>query len=214
MRKLLVTRFHLLLLGLLAAITATAFVKVPEATGLPVHWGLDGKPDQIWPRDQALWVFPSIAIVLIAISLLIGRLASGEQLDAGRPVLETVIAGLLALCCALQFAFLLIGIGSDIDMLRLLAFALAALFVALGAALPRARPNVYAGIRLPWTMKSPQTWRATHRLTGVLMAAAGLSLAVVALLWPAPATLLVAIGLAVFLPTLVGAIFSFVVSRR
>jgi len=214
MRKPLLTRFHLLLLGVLVSLTATAFVKVPAAAGLPVHWGLDGKPDQIWPRDEALWVFPGVAAVLVILFLAIGQFAPEDQIKGGRPVIETAIAGLLGLCCAMQFAFILLGIGSDIDLIRVITTLLALIFTGLGLALPRSRPNVYAGIRLPWTMQDARNWQATHRLTGALMVVAGVALGAVALLWPTPADMLIAVGLAVFLPILMGGVFSFLYARR
>ncbi|MEO8882626.1 MAG: DUF1648 domain-containing protein, partial [Devosia sp.] len=77
-RKLIVTRFHLLLLGILIAITATAFVKIKAEVGLPVHWGLNGQPDQIWPRNQALMIFPIIGVLLTALFAAIGRFAPPE----------------------------------------------------------------------------------------------------------------------------------------
>jgi hypothetical protein len=43
------------------------------------------------------------------------------------------------------------------------------LFVILGNYLPNVRPNYFIGIRTPWTLENPQTWRATHRVGGRLM---------------------------------------------
>ena len=78
-RKPLVTRFHLLLLGLLVAVTATAFVKIPADAALPVHWGLDGHPDQVWPRIPALLMFPLIGAVITGLFLAIGRFTPPEM---------------------------------------------------------------------------------------------------------------------------------------
>lgn len=209
-RKPLVTRFHLALFGLLAAITAVAFVKIKADVGLPVHWGLDGTPDRIWPRNQALLVLPAIGVVLIGLFAVIGQFAAKEQVEPGRHVAEAMLSALLGLLCLLQFSLILIGVGSDIDMVRIVTFGLAALLLVLGSVLPGSEPNAYAGIRLPWTMKDPRNWAATHRLTGVLFIVAGLGLAAVAWLLPSPADMLPAIGVAIFAPLLVGVIFSLV----
>ena len=90
----------------------------------------------------------------------------------------------------------------------------AALLVVVGLALPRSRPNVYAGIRLPWTMRDPANWRATHRLAGVLFVIAGLGLGVLAILRPDPTSLLAGLAAALIVPTLVGGIYSFIRARR
>lgn len=207
-RKPLVTRFHLALIGLLAAITAVAFVKIKADVGLPVHWGLDGTPDRIWPRNQALLVLPAIGVLLTGLFAAIGQFAAAEQVEASRHIAEAMLSALLGLLCLLQFALILIGVGSDIDMVRIVTFGLAALLVVLGAVLPGSEPNAYAGLRLPWTMKDPRNWAATHRLSGALFIIAGVGLAAVAWLWPDPADMLPAIGIAIFAPLLVGGIFS------
>jgi uncharacterized membrane protein len=62
-------------------------------------------------------------------------------------------------------------------------------------------------------MADPANWRATHRLTGGLMVVAGLTLAAVALFWSTPVNLLLAIGPALFLPVIIGALYSFLRAR-
>ena len=42
-------------------------------------------------------------------------------------------------------------------------------FVVMGNYLGNLRPNFFVGIRTPWTLENPETWRATHRLGGRLM---------------------------------------------
>ncbi len=49
-------------------------------------------------------------------------------------------------------------------------------FVVLGNFLGNLRPNYFVGIRTPWTLENPETWRATHRLGGRLMFFGGLIL--------------------------------------
>jgi uncharacterized membrane protein len=98
-------------------------------------------------------------------------------------------------------------------MVRIIAFAVAAFCIVMGLSLPQSRPNAYAGIRLPWTMKSPANWTATHRLTGVLMVIGGIGLGLVAWLRPNPADMMLAMAAALVLPVLVGGIFSFLRAR-
>lgn len=213
-RKQIVTRFHLLLLGVLVAITATAFVKINADVGLPVHWGLDGRPDQIWPRNQALLIFPIIGVLLVALFAAIGQFARPEQIEPGRYIAEAMLTGLLLLLCALQLSFIFIGIGSDIDLARIVTFGVALILILLGFALPNSAPNAYAGVRLPWTMKDRANWTATHRLTGILYIVAGVALATVAWFRPDPVDMLPAIAVSVLAPILIGGIFSFIRRKR
>jgi uncharacterized membrane protein len=212
-RKQIVTRFHLFLIGVLVAITATAYVKIPADSGLPVHWGFDGHPDRIWPRDAALLLFPIVGLLLTALFAAIGQFAAVERVEPGRHVAETMLTGLLGLLCALQFSLILIGIGSDIDMIRIISFAVAVIVLLLGIALPKSQPNAYAGIRLPWTVRNDRNWAMTHRLTGILLVVGGIGLALVAWLWPDPANLLEAMAAALLVPFAAGTLFSFVARR-
>jgi uncharacterized membrane protein len=213
-RKSIVTPFHILLSGVLLVVTAIGYVKIPAAAGLPMHWGLDGRPDRIWPRDPALAALPAIALALLVLFFAIGRLAPQEKVDPGRVVAEAAISAVLLILCALQFSLLLIGTGSEVDLVRIVSAAVAMALVILGLALPRSAPNAYTGVRLPWSMTDPANWRATHRLTGALMVIAGLILAAVALLWATPVNLLETIGPAVFLPIIIGALYSVFRARR
>jgi uncharacterized membrane protein len=212
-REQIVGRFHLAMLGFLAAITATAVYKIPEASGLPVHWGFDGRPDQIWPRDEALMVFPIIAICLTALFAAIGQFAPVERVEPGRHISAAMLTGLLGLLCALQFSLILIGVGSDIDLIRIIAFALALFWMGTGVALTQAKPIDFTGLRLPWTIKHPANWTASHWLAGGLMVVCGLGLIAVAWLQPGPVDLLIAIAAALLLPLVLGGLFSFVRSR-
>ncbi len=213
-REPIVTRFHLLLLGLLVGIAATGFFKIHVEAGLPMHWGFDGKPDQIWPRNEALSMFPIAGILLTGLFALIGIVVPAEQLEPGRYVWETILAGLLGLFCLVEFALLLIGIGSEIDLVGSICYGVAALLLGLGVMLPTAPPNAYAGVRLPWTARTPANWKATHRLTGMLCLVAGLALGGLTYMRPDPRQLLAALFAALAMPLIVGGLVSLVLSRR
>ena len=212
-RKLIVTRFHLFLVGVLLAVMATALVKIQAGTDLPVHWGFDGKPDRFWPRLPALLMFPVIGFLLTGLFALIGRFAPVEAIEPGRHMSQLLLTGLLGLLCALEFALILLGIGADLDMIRLVCFAVAIFLLILGSLLPQSQRNSITGLRLPWTLKDPAGWRASHLVTGVLVAVGGIGLAVVAWFRPTPSDMLMALGAAVFVPIIVGGLFSFVRSK-
>jgi uncharacterized membrane protein len=207
-RKPIVTRFHLLALGILIALGATTYFKVPAALSFPVHWGLDGHPDQTWSHSTAALLFPAIGVLLTALFAIVGLAVAPKRIELGRPVAEAILTGFLGLLGALQLSLILIGIGSDIDLTRLIAFAVALALIGLGLALTRAAPNAYAGVRLPWAMANKRNWVATHRLTGLLMVLAGAGLGMVAFAWPDPINLFEALGVAVLLPLLLGMLFS------
>jgi uncharacterized membrane protein len=211
-RKQIVTRFHYFGLGILGAITVVGFNKI--RAGLPVHWGYDGKPDQIWPRDPALTIFPVIAIVVTLAFLAIGWLAPADKLDSNRRGWEGIITGLLLLLCALQFAFVMIGIGSELDPIRFLGFVVAFVLLGLGATIFRAPAQVYHGLHLPWTFANRGDWLLAHRSIGGLMLLGGLALGAVAILQPDPEDILITMAAAVFMPPIFGSAVTAVLAAR
>ncbi|MDB5506514.1 MAG: hypothetical protein JWR75_1152 [Devosia sp.] len=213
-RPALVTRFHLLLLLAIAGVTITGFLRIPATELLPVHLGLDGSADWLWPREPALLVMPILALVLAGSFFALSRLASIKRLLRSQPVLEITLTGLLLLLGAFQTGILLIGVGSDIDLIRFVTGGVALLLLIIGLELPRADPSAYAGIRLPWILAEPAAYRATHRLTGTLFVIGGIGLAFATWFWPDPATLFIALMTAIAVPLIVGGIASVLLVLR
>jgi uncharacterized membrane protein len=56
------------------------------------------------------------------------------------------------------------------------------LFVLLGNYMPKLPRNFFFGIRSPWTLASEVVWTKTHRISGILFAAAGIIFIVLSLL--------------------------------
>ena len=196
-RKPLISRFHLFPIGVMLAVTATALVKIKSDHSLPVHWGFDGKPDQFWPRDETIAAAPALMIVLLAAFALAGYLLPAGQVEPGRRIWEGLLTFLLGVLCAIQFAFILIGVGSDIDLIRAIAALVALVMLAFGALVMRAPPNVFHGVRLPWGMASSSSWIAAHRASGALTMVCGLALGLDFWFWPTPADLLAGIAAAI-----------------
>lgn len=209
-----VTRFHLTLLGFLIALSVIAYIKVPAPLGFPVHWGLNGHPDEVWPHATALLLFPAIGLLLTGLFVAIGFVASPQRIEPGRAAAEALLTGLLGLLFALQLSLILIGVGSDIDLTRILAFVVALALIGLGIGLSRAPPNAFSRVRLPWALSDKRNWTMTHRLTGGLMAVAGAGLGVVAMFWPDPINLFEALAIAVVAPVVVAVIVSVTLAGR
>ncbi len=200
------------LAAFLAAATCAGYLMIPTDTELPVHWGVDGDADLFWPRDRALLLAPIGATVVLALMALAGRFAPARQ--AGRHVAAATSTGMLALFTAIQTVIVLIGLGIDVSMVRVIAFAMGLLSIIIGNVMPKSQPNGFAGLRLPWTLADPSNWVATHRLTGRLMLISGTVLMLAALMLNAGPLLAVVTIAAFVLPFGVGSLYSYIFSRR
>lgn len=201
-----------LALCLLAA-TFAGFFLVPAGTILPVHWGISGEADAFMPRDAALLQLPAIMLGVVALIWFLTRLSASERVAGARHGLRVVVPGILALGLVIQCAVILIGMGQEVDMVRIIVLAIGVLFVLLGNVLPKSQPNAVSGVRLPWTMANPANWQATNRLVGWLMLLGGLAMVIAALLSSNPQALLAVVAVSVLIPLLIGGVYSYRLSR-
>jgi uncharacterized membrane protein len=90
---------------------------------------------------------------------------------------------------------------------NLILASVSLLMAVIGNYMPNLKPNYFAGMRLPWTLESPENWRATHILAGRIWFFGGLCLTVLCfLLPPVPATAIFIGG--ILLMVLIPAVYS------
>lgn len=204
---------RLIFIGVLVAATVAGFIIVPADAVLPIHWNAAGTADGFAPRDMALLWPLGVTAFVYAIFALVGRFASAKTLAGGRHLSGAVLTGLTALFAAIAIVTVLLGTGVEISMVRVICFAVAALLLLMGNALPKSQPNSVAGIRIPTTLADPANWQATHRLTGWLCMAGAVVLLIAAAF--APATLLIwALIASVAVPMLAGSLYSISLAKR
>lgn len=178
--QILVTRFHLLLLTVTLAITGVGFFRIPADFVYQAHWA-GSTADWLWPRDLALPVAPLLQFVLLGAFFTLGRLFTKNQYAKSQHILDPALTTVMTVVAATQLGLLLTGIGSDLDFVRVTAFALGAALLLLGVVLFEAERHTYAGLRMPWPLRSDRAWRLVHRLAGLSYGVAGLAL--LALAW-------------------------------
>lgn len=201
----LTTRFHLLLLAVLMAVTGVAFFRIAPDFAFPAHWGRGG-PDWVWPRDIALATAPIVAIVIAAAFELLAHLIGDKRLKFVQHILDPALTLLLAVTVSIQLGLLLIGIGSDLDLVRGTVFALGAVLVLLGIVLAEAERHTYAGLRLPWPIVSDRAWTLAHRLAGIAFGLSGLGLLVLAWFTFDTGPLILSLPIAMVFPGIVAAV--------
>lgn len=197
----LVTRFHLLLLTVTLAITGVGFFRIPADFEFPAHWA-GSAADWVWPRD-VLIVAPLMQLVLIAAFFLLGRLLTRNHFAKTQHILDPTLTLQLSVMAATQFGLLLTGIGSDLDFIRFTGFVLAIALVLLGVILFEAERHTYAGLRMPWPIRSDRAWRIVHRSAGLAFGLAGIALAGLAWLDAGAGRMVLAFMAALYLPPVI-----------
>ena len=210
----LVSRFHLLLFGVTLAIAGVAIMHVPEGFAFPAHWQ-GSSADWLWPRDLALAVAPLVELALMGAFFMLGRALTKNHLAKTRHILDPALTLLLAVATSGQFGLLLIGIGSDFDMFRITVGGLAATLLVLAVVIFEAERHSYAGLRMPWPIRSDRAWTIVHRASGLAAGVAALALAWLAWIDPGPGVLSLAMAVSlVALPLFAAAVTLLVRTMR
>lgn len=189
-------------------LAAWAWSQLPADAQVPVHWGVDGRPDGFADKTIGLFLLPGIAgliaILLAVIPSIEPRRANLER--SGKPYGATWI-GVMLLLGVIHVLAVGVALGAELDVTRIVLVGTGVLFVVIGNYLPKTRPNYLLGIRTPWTLTSDLSWTRTHRVGGRLFMLEGAILAISGLLDVASGALLGLIigGLAV----IVGIMFAY-----
>lgn len=201
---------HLALSVMLVALTIVAYLGVPLAMPLPIHWTITGKVDGYLP---ALWAFlPALVLGLASIALWVlgPGLGGGKHFERGKSLIAVAVCIVTAAALALQSALLAIGFGVTVDIPRFAAIGISIAAIVLGNYLPKTQPNALAGLRLPPTLSDAENWTRTHRLTGRLMMLGGtVSLILAVGIVDQPYILFIVLAVGVLLPTIAGTIYSY-----
>lgn len=211
------------LLGTVSAVMVLAMIAIagwigstlPADAQLPIHWGLNGQPDDYAGKWLALLTPPAItAFVGLLFHFLPALEPRREGLARSQGLYLWGWASILLVCAIIEFTFVSAALDWDIPVYRLVAAGVGAMLVMIGNQLGKSRSMYLVGIRTPWTLASEEVWIRTHRLGGKLMVATGLFMALAVFL-PIPSQALGATILAlVLVAALVPVVYSWLLWRR
>jgi uncharacterized membrane protein len=208
----LVTRFHLLIFGVTIAMAGVILVHVPPSYSFPAHWS-GSEADILWPRDLAAGLAPAFQAALMAAFFLLGRLLTRNHFAKTQHILDPVLTVTLTTAASCQLGLVFLAIGSDLDVFRLAAFGLAATLLVFAIVIFEAERHTYAGLRMPWSIRSDRTWAVVHRITGLASGAAACCLAWLAWSDVGPAILVTAMAFSLLVIPVVAATSSLLLSR-
>lgn len=194
-----------------------------NADRVPIHWGISGAPDHFTTRNRAVMLFGLLPGIGLTVAALMAVLPS---LDPMRPNLikggRAFMVGWIGVQIVLAVVAVGVAImsvrsaGGDVGgsriFVRVIIAAVALMFIFIGDALPKTRPNFFVGVRTPWTLTSDLSWEKTHRLAGRLFVLVGLW-GVIAAFLLSGVPLALAIGAPVIGIALIAIIYSYFVWR-
>ena len=181
-----------LLLLVLPALAA--FASMPFATDrVPMQWGADGRVNWTAPKEWGLAILPLTTFLIFGLVFWLEsrdparhRDADGSLSSHGKAT-RSIRLGISAMLGAVTLIQIAAALGRHPDVSRLVPTLVALLIAFLGNFFGKLKPNRYVGIRVPWTMKSENVWRITHRIAGWLYTASSLIFLVCIWLLPSSA---------------------------
>ena len=175
---------------------------------IATHFDLNGTPNG-W-SSKAFAVF-GLPVFLVAVHLMC---AFGTMMDPKRKNIQDKmyrlvlwIVPIIALfVCASVYLY---ALGVAVNIGKLGAFLVGAVFIIIGNYLPKCRQSYTMGIKLPWTLSDEGNWNATHRFGGKVWFFGGL-LTMLTAFWGSFWLLMGILAAMVILPT----IYSYLYYRK
>jgi uncharacterized membrane protein len=168
--------------------------QLPETVA--VHFDINGNPDRFGSRLEASWVLFLLPAMALLLNLMFWWLGKNEAKSGQKKMLSVSSTGVSLLLVLVQFLIAQSMQTSRFDQMQLLALGLGAFLLLLGNIMPKASPNLYAGVRLPYTLASDRAWYATNRLGAYIFVVTGLLMILLALVLPQAVVIWVLSGLA------------------
>ncbi|CAN5478133.1 SdpI family protein [soil metagenome] len=139
---------------------------------IPTHWGVGGQVDGWSSRAFGGLLLPVTNVGAYLLMLYLPRLDPRMKKGVEGNTLAVLGIVRLSMVALLSFLFgvqMAVALGVPIDSGRLIINGLLVFLLVVGNFFGSLRPNYFVGIRTPWTLESPETWRATHRVGGRIL---------------------------------------------
>jgi uncharacterized membrane protein len=154
---------------------------------VPMHYGIDGKPNSYGSKSEFLAVMLMLPVVSALLYLLLKFLPSidpKKQVKYGEQTFQKLALGIVIFMAALSIAITFATVNRSFKIDKLILPLAGLLFVFLGNMMHSIKPNYFAGVRTPWTLEDEGNWRATHRLAGKIWFAGGIIITIAMLVLP------------------------------
>lgn len=203
---------QLALVGLSFLAVVLVYPRLPDM--IPMHWGLEGSPDNWWPKTYGAWLLPSLMSVFVvlfpALQKMDPRSENYPEFAKSWAIIRTSIIAMLAYINAIVL-YVTLNPAYNHLVGRFVTFGVGLLFIVLGNYMGKVRQNYFVGLRTPWTLADPEVWQRSQRFAGWAFVIAGLIISLESFIWIAAPHIFIATIIAV----VVGPVgYSYILSRK
>jgi uncharacterized membrane protein len=164
------------LLAVIVALTAWAWVQIPDTALIATHWNADGQINGTMHKMPGLLIGPAMMAVLLLVFWATTRVEPRRNnLARSRTFFAVGFVGALAISALAQVHVVLTALGKPLPVMETVLPAVAILVIVLGNFMGKTRSNFFAGVRTPWTLESDHSWEKTNRWAGRLFIFSGIA---------------------------------------
>lgn len=141
------------------------YPKMPDM--MPTHWNYNWVVDNYSSKNQAIFIFPGIALFLLVLFQFLPKLdPKKENYPKFEKTWEAFQFSLLIFFLYVYILTIFASLDKSINVGSYIMFGIGVLFMILGNYMWKIRQNYFVGIKLPWTLANEEVWNKTHRMWG------------------------------------------------
>ena len=183
---------------------------------VPTHFDLNGKADQYGKKSEIILGIVILSVFAIGVYFLLQYLPKIDPKKTAGYSAETfrkIALLMVVFFTILEIMLIHASLAKNFTFNRLLFPLLGLFFAYLGNLMHSIKPNYFVGIRTPWTLEDPETWRVTHQLGGKLFFAGGVLITLLTLILHANSAFVCFISITMIIG-LTPVIYSYVYYRK
>ncbi len=140
---------------------------------IATHFGPGNVPNGWSSKPFAVLAIPLLLTALHLLTIVV-TLNDPKRQNIGRKMLSVIfwlVPVISLICCLGTYAY---ALGLPVDITLIIYICVGIVFLLTGNYMAKNHQNYTVGIRLPWTLDSPENWNRTHRLASVLWIISGI----------------------------------------
>ena len=187
---------------------STIWDKLPAR--VPTHFNLQGTPNDWSDKSTLLFLPGAMCLGIYLLMLIIPVLDPKKKIQQMGSKYFNLRLMLAFFMSVLSIYILYISKTGSMKNPNMLFAIIGVLFAMLGNYFQAVRPNYFIGIRTPWTLESPETWKKTHQLGGKIWMAGGALIAILSFFIHDNNALAITFGVLISVMVLVPVVYSYV----
>ncbi|RKY56565.1 MAG: hypothetical protein DRP96_11090 [Candidatus Neomarinimicrobiota bacterium] len=199
---------------IMALISIWAALQLPADIKLPVHWNINGEPNQYAGKFLGLFMMPIVVMVVILLVTFLPRIEPRKKnINLSMKAYNLVIISIILVFATLHIVMIMNALGKSLSIGKIVPALIGVLFIVIGNYMGKIRSNFMLGIKTPWTLSSELSWNKTHRLGGRLFILSGFLIIISSFMLSGTARMIILL-ISVFGTVIISFIYSYLIWKE